>query len=111
MQTYGPVDHSCIHSDTSIAYDDEAIVSSLPRAVVTLGDMILLKIMRGSEDASDECLGTGVPREESEQMLYRELGEAIYSAADVSHDAAMDHAKARLCGWAVGTWMRSHHRN
>ncbi len=111
MKSSRPVDLSCIHSDTRLEAAHKALFRPLPDAVIPFGDMILVKFMRRSENASDECFGIGLPQEESEHRLFRELAEAIHAAADVRHGAATEHAKARVCGWAIGQWMRSHHRN
>lgn len=113
MEFFGPLDFTCIHSDTSPDAADETSVRRLPQSVISFGEMILLKFIRRNENASDECLNVGLSAEVSERRLVRELGSALHADGDADgrHDEALAHVKARLCEWAIDAWSESHHGN
>ena len=113
MEFFGPLDLSCIHSDTSLDVANDISVRRLPHDVISFGEMILLKFIRRNENASDECHNVGLSTEVSERRLVRELGSALHADtdADGNHDDALAHAKARICGWAIDAWCESHHGN
>lgn len=108
---YGRPEFSCIHVDCWPDPDHEHRVRGLPTEVPRVAEMILWKMIKRSGHTADECMGIGVSRAESEQILLHSYTRHLHATRTNDLEAARAYAKARLRTYLLNAWAASHHRN